>query len=796
MTAAETPRSEARSFPRRQSKVALGVLIAVYLVLGVVYSMSLPILEAPDEMWHYAYVRHLVEEHQLPPWDVDSPVGQESSQPPLYYATAALATAWMDAPSPEALLDRNPHWGYPSAGTVNDNKNLFFHHSEGFEAFPWRDGALVVHVARLANLVFGALTVLFTYLLAREIFPERFHLVVTTTAVVAFNPQFLFISSAVNNDAAISAFSTAALWLLVRGLRSGYTPRRLVVLGMAVGLAALSKVSALALVPFTAFAIGLRTFLTSDQRDVATGASSEDRRDGRLTQFIFHCSLFAGVVLAVSGWWYLRNTVLYGDPFGLQTHLETWWAYAEPLSLAHIWTQLPNIELSYWAAFGWGNVHLPQAFYMSMRLATRLALVGVLVWAVRASRANDRPTARAWSLALLALWILVVFAALVRWMQLVEAALGRLLFPAIAAIAILVAWGLNRLSLYLLGGSPSTPRTGRLVQRATLALLVGGLLCAAVAAPFIAIRPAYAQPPLLSEEAVASRSSPIDIRFGDEIRLLGFNLRPQSASPGQEITVELCWKAMAPMAENYAYFVHLLGPNDTIVGARDTHPGLGRFPTSQWTSGASFCDIVRVPVVEGAPTPAVYDVEIGWYEPETDDRLPAYAPSDQLNGSPIELVTVGKVEIVSEEEPAVEVPNVVGADLGDRVTLLGYQMDGGNSQVTAGQAIDVTLYWQARSPLVADYTVFVHLGDPSAQPYAQDDGQPREGTYPTSYWDVGHVVTDTHTVLVPDDIPPGRYPLVAGMYLLETGERLPAFNPEGKRLPADAVPLTEVDVPP
>jgi 4-amino-4-deoxy-L-arabinose transferase-like glycosyltransferase len=746
-------------------------------------------------MWHYAYVRYLVRERRLPPWDIESPVGQESSQPPLYYVTAALATAWIDGSSAEVYPDRNPHWGYPSAGTVPDNKNIFLHERTGAEAFPWGGTALAVHVARLVNLAFGALTVAFTYLLAREVFPERAGLVASAAAVVAFNPQFLFISSAINNDAAASTFSTIAIWLLVGGLRRGYTYRRSAILGGGVGLAALSKVSALALVPFVILAIGFRMKLLSGwviggQTDKARTSRAGPRQGDRFRRFAVHCTLFVALVLAVSGWWYGRNAVMYGDPFGLGTHLETWWAHEEPLSAAQIWAQLPSIERSFWAAFGWGNVHLPWVFYIFTRVATRLALVGLLVWGVRAAQAGDRPGPRAWSLGLLALWVVVVFAALLRWMQLVEAALGRLLFPAIGPIAVLMTWGLSQLTSTVMRVVPGATHVAKSLSRSVPAILAGALLCAAAASPFVAIRPAYAQPPLLSDEEVASCSDAINVRFGDGIQLVGFGLRPQSVSRGAEASATLCWKALAPTMENYAYFVHFLGPNESIVGARDTHPGLGRFPTSQWTPGDSFCDVVRVPVAEEAAAPAVYDVEIGWYEPETGDRLPVQG----ADGSPIELVTVGKIEILPEREITGEPPNRIGADLGERVTLLGYGLDGGGSQVASGETIDVTLYWQARSLLTANYTVFLHLASAASSPHAQDDGQPRDGTYPTSYWDVGQVVVDGHTLLVPDDLPPGQYPLVVGMYLLETGERLPAYDMAGERLPADAVPLTEIEV--
>ena len=743
---------------KRIRRHLLKLIILAYFLLGVLYSVSLPILEAPDEMWHYPYVRCLAEEHRLPPWDTASPASQESSQPPLYYATAALATAWIDASDAETLLRHNPHWGCPAAGTVNDNKNIFLHRKTGAEAFPWQGSALAVHTARLVNLLFGSLTIVAAYLLACEIFPERPILVASTAAVVAFNPQFLFISAAVNNDTATNAFSTVVLWLLVRGLRRGYTLRRITLLGLAMGLAALSKVSALALLPLAAVALVLTGWRTRRWTEICRAG---------IVIFL--------IVAVVAGWWYVRNAVLYNDLFGLKTHFETWWAHEEPLSPAQMRAQLPGVELSFWAAFGWGNVHLPKAFYVTLWVLVRLSIVGLLVWVVRSWRAGCRPGLRAWALALLTFWVAVVFAALLRWMQLVEAALGRLLFPAIGAIAILLIWGLAQLVPRRFAAWPG-------------ALLAGGLFGAAVLSPFTAIAPAYARPPLLSDEEIATRTRPADIHFGDGIHLVGYELERRSAHPGEEIPVTLCWETTASLAKDYVYFVHFLGPNESIIGARDTHPGLGRFPTSQWTPGDAFCDVIRVPVEKWATAPAVYDVETGWYEPATGKRLPAY----DAGGAPMTLVLVGRIKIAPEEYAAVEAPNRVDADLGRQVTLLGYDLS--PSTIRNSQPLTVTLYWTAQAPMLADYTVFVHLVAPAGPPYAQDDCQPRRGTYPTSFWDVGEVVTDSHTILIPGDLPAGDYSLTVGMYLLESGERLPAFDEQGARLPADAIPLGTVEV--
>jgi hypothetical protein len=191
-----------------------------------------------------------------------------------------------------------------------------------------------------------------------------------------------------------------------------------------------------------------------------------------------------------------------------------------------------------------------------------------------------------------------------------------------------------------------------------------------------------------------------------------------------------------------------------------------------------------------APAPAVYDVAVGWYfyeEGQVKERLPAFDAS----GAPLELVTLGKVKVKPESYAAVEVPNRLDADLGGQITLLGYEAD--KLEVAPGEAVDVTLYWAAQAPLSVDYTVFLHLAAPAGPPYAQADGQPQHGAYPTSFWDAGEVVRDPLTIVVPADLPPGEYPLLAGMYLLETGERLLWLAPDGS-VQGDAVPLVMLTV--
>jgi hypothetical protein len=93
-----------------------------------------------------------------------------------------------------------------------------------------------------------------------------------------------------------------------------------------------------------------------------------------------------------------------------------------------------------------------------------------------------------------------------------------------------------------------------------------------------------------------------------------------------------------------------------------------------------------------------------------------------------------------------------------------------------------------------DYTVFVHLLDPDGSLVAQDDGPPVKGHYPTSLWAPGEVIIDPRSISL-KELPSGAYQLRAGMYLLETGDRLPVVDEAREQLPESAIPLARVHLP-
>jgi hypothetical protein len=97
-----------------------------------------------------------------------------------------------------------------------------------------------------------------------------------------------------------------------------------------------------------------------------------------------------------------------------------------------------------------------------------------------------------------------------------------------------------------------------------------------------------------------------------------------------------------------------------------------------------------------------------------------------------------------------------------------------------GQVLQVTLSWQAEATPDQNYAVFVQLLDEAGQVRAQHDGQPGDGTLITTTWAPGEYVREGHRLALPDDLPAGDYRLIVGMYLPESGERLPVYDQTGR----------------
>ncbi len=768
----------------------LAALLLAYLTLGGYYSCVVPVFEAPDEPYHLFVVKHLVDHRALPIQRAETRGlwEQEGSQPPLYYALGALLVFRIDLSDAEALLWRNPqaNMGDP---TSPGNKNVYVH--PGIQEQSWAGATLAVHVLRFFSLALGAMTVGLVYAMVVGIWPDRPFFALTTAAFAAFIPQFLFITSSVNNDNAMTCLGTLSLYLLVRRLRQDVPGppsrgvalgddypaglrRRWIALGCVLGLALLSKLSAIALLPLAAVVAALVAW---------------HRGSWRTFWKLGLCLLIP--VLIIAGWWYARNVVLYGEPTGLTAMYEVVGRRAD---FGHdLWGELGGLRRSFWGLFGWFSIPMPEWVYVTLDALSCLVLVGLglAVWHWL-RRGHSREAWNAWrghapgwgaayrplSLAILALWLGVTFLSLLRWTSLTHGSQGRLLYGAIAAIAILFALGVR--------GWFAEQGYGR---AAAAAVMSGGMLVLAVAAPRAWIGPEYAHPAEISR--LPEGAIPQDLKFGDAIVLRGVQFQQDTVLPGEALRVNLYWETGRPAADGPGIMIWLRliqespRPEDAargVVGLEDAYPGSGTFPVALWPvnrmyPSAMIADRQYVLVGQDAQAPMVARLDVALYR--EGDGKPLAAPG----GDP---ATIGRVKIVPSHWPKA---GKVAAQFDCGVSLAGSALE---RTTSPGQGVALTLTWTVQTAPRRDYSVFAHLEDEEGKIWAYGDGAPRGGNYPTWWWAPGEVVQDEHRLSVDPATPPGRYRVKVGLY--GAGGRVGAYASEGQRLPDDAVDLGVVEV--
>jgi hypothetical protein len=118
------------------------------------------------------------------------------------------------------------------------------------------------------------------------------------------------------------------------------------------------------------------------------------------------------------------------------------------------------------------------------------------------------------------------------------------------------------------------------------------------------------------------RVEPVDARFSDQIRLLGFEAADR-LSPGTAFSVTLYWEALRPPDDDYIVFVHLLDGAGQAVVSHDGPPMNRRYPTGAWLSGETVPDVHRLALSPDLPV-GTYRLEVGMYRWPSIERLPIW----------------------------------------------------------------------------------------------------------------------------------------------------------------------------
>ncbi len=731
----------------RLSQTLLALILIIYLLLALGYGIVTPLFETPDEHLHYFTADFIAREGRLPTTRDPGLMAQESAQPPLYYVLGSLIVRATGGASNSPQL-----WPNPRANPADPygeslarpplNVNAFVHGPA--EAWPWHGYALSAHLIRMLSTLLGLGTLLCIYGAGRTVWPGNPERSLLAVALVAFLPQFAFIHGAASNDAAITFFSTAAIWQLLRitnGERIAVGRSSMiayVLLGVTIGLAMLSKTAGLLLLLWCVVVLAAWEW--------AGGGEHRLRRAFRAAAAV------ALPALAMGGWWLWRNWQLYGDPTAANQFVRLAGGLRS-YTLYQVWLDIDRVWTSLFARFGWMNVRPPTWIWIVWSAIAIIAAVGGIRGLITTRWKRSLTVRSLFHPAFILFgWFLLVAAAWLQFMLRTPADQGRLFFPALTTLSLGAAYGLSRWP---------RPWTQRLV--AGLALLTSVYSLAVV------IPRAYAAAPVIV--ALPADATPLDITFPEGLDLIGARVETTEARPDDWVWATLYWRARAERSPGAPLvFLELFGRGLHRIGLQAGYHGRGNFPSTLWPVGEIVADRVAVRVAGDAETPVMAKLTVKLDENEKG-------------------IDIGTVKVIPTEWPARVEPIAV---IGDGIELAAAEL---SAQTAApGETVDVHLRWQvAAPPGPALLHLFAHLGDPSAAPLAQTDGPVMGGEYPSSLWAAGEAFDETISLSLPTDLPPGEYPITIGLYDFAGGARLPLVV-EGERLPTDAVTIGRLTV--
>src|SRR5205823_4850162 len=230
--------------------------VLLWLILFWHNAQILPAAVGFDALQHLNYIKYLQEHHSLP-----LPAqGMEMFHPPLYYLISAVVLSLFNLTTvdPSAIL-----------------------------------------LLRTLMMLFGIAQFVLVFATLRLIFPNRPNLQLVGGGLAAFLPMQLYISHYPTNETLAALLVSASLYFALRMAKTGpATWRSHCVLGLLIGVALLTKATAVLVVPFIVLALAHQ--LTCERASVTRWA-------GTLGSML--C-----IAILICGWHYIRVS-RYGSPF-------------------------------------------------------------------------------------------------------------------------------------------------------------------------------------------------------------------------------------------------------------------------------------------------------------------------------------------------------------------------------------------------------------------------------------------------------------------------------------------------
>lgn len=395
----------------------LALLLVVVALFGVAWALLVPAWGNADEDAHFAYAQSLAERGDLPG---HGPRKVSSEQRLSMTATNTDQTTIVTIAKPEWSRAVEAGWERRQGRAPRDDggaKNATSQYPPAYylyENLPYRlfAGSQIftrLYAMRLFSLLWLLVTTVGAWLLAGEVFGRRRSLQLVTAAAVGLWPTVVWISSSINPDGMLNALWALSTWLAVSLVRGNRSVFRAATLCACVGLALVTKATALALLAPAAFALAVAAWDARGRIDVRRLAAT--------------AAVVAPLVLLVGGWVVVAHashrsayaqTALVSStrtssassagrrhegprpssPSAFASYLWQFYLprlpFQSPLRFTFpVVSHYPAYQTwlaAGWANFGWANVWFPSWVYLVFLGATALALAGLGLTAIRARR--------------------------------------------------------------------------------------------------------------------------------------------------------------------------------------------------------------------------------------------------------------------------------------------------------------------------------------------------------------------------------------------------------------------------
>ena len=270
----------------KQGNVAwIWLIIAIFFSKELLWSYFVPPWQAPDEIAHYGYVEALFYEHAFPVLGKTllservQAIGPVESAREIDYYKGSLNLNWIAQHPPLYYLALEPL----------------------FALMQHEDPVTCIFLLRLVSILLGCMTLWFAHKTLGMLLPESELTQKAMMVGMAFLPMFSAISAAMNNDNLVIMLASILTYLSVKNFEK-HDPKGSLQMGIVLGLLALTKATSLPLW----ISIFLLEIIKHLRRDVKQAGQTS-----RIGRFVTHQAIIFGSALAIAGWWYARNMVLY-----------------------------------------------------------------------------------------------------------------------------------------------------------------------------------------------------------------------------------------------------------------------------------------------------------------------------------------------------------------------------------------------------------------------------------------------------------------------------------------------------